>query len=72
MTKKIAVATQKDVVLKHLKQWGTINCLEAITQYRILRLAAVIHDLRNCGYDIKSVGLEGDRFVEYQMSKETN
>ena len=46
--------TQKDRVLRHLKTGGTINPAQAITEYGIYRLAAVIHLLREDGWLIKT------------------
>lgn len=42
-TKKI---TQKDVVLRHMRDFGSITSIEAFSDYGITRLAAVIHNLR--------------------------
>ena len=38
---------QKQDVLKHLNEHGKIRSLEAIKQYGITRLSAVIYDLRH-------------------------
>ena len=44
--------TQKDMVLNHIETYGTITPLEALTRYGIMRLAAVVYDLRNEGFVI--------------------
>ena len=50
-TKKLS---QKDKVLRHLKQIGHITPLDAFNDYAIMRLAAIVFDLKDEGYDIKS------------------
>lgn len=44
--------TQRMIVYKHLKRHGSITSWEAIKEYGITRLSAVIFDLRNNGIDI--------------------
>tara|TARA_B100001250_G_C19614044_1_gene706315 strand:+ start:132 stop:365 length:234 start_codon:yes stop_codon:yes gene_type:complete len=44
--------SQKRTILKHLKESKSITSWEAITQYRITRLSAVIYLLRDEGYDV--------------------
>ena len=46
--------TQNDRILRHLKDFGSISSLEAITEYGILRLASRINDLKRMGYTITS------------------
>jgi len=38
---------QKQKVLRHLKSIGSINPLDALKEYSIMRLAAVIYDLKD-------------------------
>lgn len=38
--------TQKEIVLNHLNEFGSITSMEAIEQYRITRLAHHIWDLK--------------------------
>jgi len=45
----------KDRVLEHLKKYGTITSIEAIRKYGYTRLSHTIWQLRNEGYNIKSV-----------------
>lgn len=47
-------------VLEHLKRAGTITSVEAFKQYGITRLASCINRLRNMGYDIRTVMIEGE------------
>lgn len=46
--------TQNDRILRHLKDYGSISSLEAITEYGILRLASRISDLKGQGINIVS------------------
>jgi hypothetical protein len=46
--------TQCDRILRHLKDYGSITSLEAVTEYGIMRLASRIHDLIAQGYNIVS------------------
>lgn len=43
---------QCQLILHHLKTYGSISPLEAISEYGIQRLAARISDLRAMGYTI--------------------
>lgn len=46
--------TQREAVLMHLERGKTLTQMEAIKRYKILRLSAIIHVLRNEGYDIET------------------
>lgn len=46
--------TQGQTVLKHLKQYGSITSWEAITDYHITRVGAVIYELKRRGHSITS------------------
>jgi hypothetical protein len=56
--------TQKDRILRHLKDYGSITSLEAITEYGILRLASRINDLRRMGIPIVSETKSGKNRYE--------
>lgn len=45
---------QCQLILHHLKTYGSISPLEAISEYGIQRLAARISNLRDMGYIIES------------------
>lgn len=45
---------QKQKVLRHLKEVGSINPLMALKEYSIMRLAAVVYDLKDEGYSIET------------------
>lgn len=70
-TKKI---TQKDVVLRHMRDFGSIASIEAFSDYGITRLAAVIYNLRKDNVNISSemcptVNRYGDtvQFAKYRI-----
>lgn len=44
--------TQKQFILQHLKQFGSIEPLTALREYGCYRLGAVIFNLRTEGYNI--------------------
>ena len=46
--------TQKEKVLRHLKEVGPITPLDAFNDYAIMRLTSRICELKDEGYDIKS------------------
>lgn len=46
--------TQRDRVLRHLKEFGNITSWQAFREYSITRLSALIYDLRKDGYEIIS------------------
>ncbi len=47
--------TQKEIILKHLRDYGAITPWEAIQNYGIIRLAAVILLLKREGFNITDV-----------------
>ena len=46
--------TQKDMVLEHLKRFGSIEPLTALREYGCYRLGAIIFKLRGEGLDIRT------------------
>lgn len=46
--------TQKDRVLQHLQEHGSITSWQAIMEYGATRLADIVFKLRQEGYDIES------------------
>jgi len=46
--------TQKQKILGHLAVGKTISSAHAMVNWRIIRLSAIIFDLRNEGYPIKT------------------
>lgn len=53
------MANQCQMVLMHMKKYGSITHLEAEKEYGIARLASRINDLRRQGYAIKSEMISG-------------
>ena len=52
--------TKTGKVLKHLQEQGSITSWDAIQLYRVTRLAAVILNLKQEGYQIQSVNESKD------------
>ena len=50
--------TQKQFILQHLKQFGSIEPLTALREYGCYRLGAVIFNLRAEGYNIVTERVE--------------
>ena len=48
------MATDRDLILMHMKKYGSITHDEAVEEYGIKRLSARINELRNMGYPIKT------------------
>ena len=64
-----------DLILQHMKIYGSINPREAENQYGCMRLAARIKDLRNRGVEIDTEmvnGLDRDggatRYAVYRLA----
>ncbi len=56
-------------ILDHLIQKGRITALEALSLYRVFRLAARICDIRDDGYTIHTrmkTDITGKRYAEYR------
>jgi|TARA_R110000823_G_scaffold75827_1_gene173440 hypothetical protein len=56
--KSSEVKNGADAILWHLKTYGTITSYEAIKEYGVTRLAAIIFNHRKNGYDIDSTPLK--------------
>ena len=70
--------TQCDRILRHMKDYGSITSLEAVTEYGIMRLASRINDLRAQGIAIVSEVKTGKNrygedthFAVYKLKEET-
>ena len=59
---------QKEEVLHHLQTKGTITSMDAIKNYNITRLAAIIHRLRDEGWTIVS---KNKKFISKYGRKST-
>ena len=63
--------SQKEMIMSHLREKGSITSLEAIGVYRIYRLQARIDELRDQGYAIKTEmhkDSTGKRYARYNLS----
>ncbi len=52
--------TQEQMILEHLRSGRSLSPIEAMREYKILRLAARIEALRKDGYPIRTM-MESDR-----------
>lgn len=69
----LAAKQQCNVVLKHLKDHGSITAFDAINEYSITRLAARIHDLRKKGHLIATGRMTnpvGHDYARYTLLQE--
>lgn len=73
------MANQCQLVLMHMKKYGSITHLEAEREYGIARLASRINDLRRQGYAIKSEMITGKNrreektnFARYRLEEDSN
>ena len=77
-TKEIkGINTQTQMVLKYMRQRGSITSAEAFRDLSITRLSGRIFDLRRAGYIIKSTMEEGrnkfgerTRYARYSLLEE--
>ena len=68
--------TQEQKVLRHLQEIGSITSWEAIMEYGITRLSAIILNLKKQGYEIESERVttknrfgENCTFAKYMLRK---
>lgn len=59
--------TQRQTVLNALQTNGSIGNIEAITHHKILRLAAIICELRQSGYNIETKTDEKNGVATYHL-----
>ena len=62
--------SQKEMILNHLQNKGSISALEALSLYRINRLAARVEELRRSGHDIETqmkIDITGKRYARYRL-----
>lgn len=71
--KKMTGTTQNAKIIAHLKKAGSITVREALVEYSIQSLTKRISELREQGYDIKSVTRQhpvtGQRYVRYYLNQ---
>ncbi len=75
----IAKTTQKEKILKHLQNFGSITSWDAIELYGATRLSAIIYSLRQEGYKITSRNEKGRnryghpvKFAKYVYTRTTD
>ena len=65
--------TQEEQVLDYMRKHGSITSWEAIWEYHITRLAAVVCNMRKDGYDIDTIyetNQYGTRYGRYVLKEE--
>ena len=72
----MAKLTQKQKILRHLQEVGAITPVQAFFDYSIMRLAAIVFDLKEDGYDIETIMLKSEnkfgepvRYAQYKLIK---
>lgn len=60
--------TQRERILRHMRDYGGITQAEAFTEYGISRLGARIYDLKAAGVPIKSETVTGKNRYGEQIS----
>lgn len=64
------MASQNDLILRHLQRGRTLTQLSALRLFQCLRLGARVHRLRTLGYDIRTEPLtlsSGKRVARYSL-----
>jgi len=59
--------TQKERVLSHLQSNRKLSNIHAITDMKILRLAAIVHELRQDGYNIITETHKPSNVATYEL-----
>lgn len=69
---------QKERLLRHLEDYGSITSAEAMHEYGVMRLASRIDELRKLGYPIQTEMVKGrnrydeeTRYARYRMGART-
>lgn len=63
--------SQKDIILRHLREIGPITPMEALRLYGCFRLGARIWELKHEGHPIepKLIDIEGKNVAQYHLVK---
>lgn len=63
------MATQTELIRRHILKHNSITPMEALKHYGCMRLAARIRDLRNEGFSVLSTRVQrnGKTFAKYVM-----
>lgn len=65
--------TQQLAILKYLREGHALSPLEALDKFGCMRLAAVVKDLRNQGYEIETDMIRngnGKRYAQYTLHRQ--
>ncbi|MBQ1195045.1 MAG: hypothetical protein IIX44_02250 [Clostridia bacterium] len=65
--------TQNEIILDHIKKYGSITPRDAFERYDIMRLASRVSELRKSGVDIYTdikTTKKGKRYASYRLAKE--
>ena len=69
---------QRNAILNHLRNIGSITSMEAFNLYGVTRLSAIIHDLRDMGFPIHTIMIDGKtrfgdsaKYAKYILGKES-
>ena len=70
---------QRTMVLKHLREHGSITSVEAFQLYGVTRLSSIIHHFRKTGIIIHTIMTDGKtrygdscKFAKYILAREEN
>lgn len=68
---------QRTMVLKHLKEYGSITSMEAFQLYGVTRLSSIIHHFRKMGINVHTIMTDGKtrygsscKFAKYILGSE--
>lgn len=61
--------SQEDLILRWLRQRGSITPVQAMDHLYCMRLAARIHDLKNKGHNIQTEEIPGKPYVRYRLKR---
>lgn len=65
--------TQNDVILEHLRKYGSITPMDALMRYDIMRLSGRIYELKEMGHNIETEirrTRNGKQYAEYFLKEE--
>jgi len=71
IARDLALKPQAKTVLRHLRKKGHISPMEALIVYSISRLAASIFEIRNLGYEVRTVvkhDAQGHKYAKYTLA----
>lgn len=70
--------TQNEKVIRHMRDFGSITALDAMTEYGIMRLASRISDIKQLGYSVEKTTVTGrnrygepTHYASYSLRRET-